>query len=127
MMKGANQSRALNIASIQDLTGEFYVWEEPAYLKPVKGIRKVSLAPVVKGQSRFWTNSVEFAKALKTETGNVNENIARAIERQVDERERESDETDPWRDTHEVTVEAYTWQCCTACYFVFLAWADQCL
>ena len=89
LIKDANQSRALNIASIQDLTGEFYVWEEPAYLKPVEGIRKVSLAPVVKGQSRFWTNSVEIAKALKTETGNVNENIARAIERQVEERERE--------------------------------------
>ena len=48
---------------------------------------------------------MEIAKALKTEKGNVNENIARAIERQVEERERESDETDSWRDTHEVTVE----------------------
>ena len=48
---------------------------------------------------------MEIAKALKTETGNVNENIARAIERQVDERERESDANDSWRDTHEVTVE----------------------
>ena len=52
LMKGANQDRALNIASIQDLPGEFYVWEEPACSKPIKGIRKISLAPVVKGQGK---------------------------------------------------------------------------
>ena len=74
-------------------------------MNPIKGIRKVSLAPVVKGQSRFLTNSVEIAKALKTEKGNVNENIARAIERQVEERERGEDEADPRRDPHGVTVE----------------------
>ena len=49
---------------------------------------------------------MEVAKALEIETGNVNENIARAIERQVEEREKESDDTDPWRDTKDVTAEA---------------------
>ena len=29
IMKGTNSTRALNVASIQDLTGEYYVWEEP--------------------------------------------------------------------------------------------------
>ena len=65
------------------------MWEEPQAQKIVKGIRKISFPPIVKGASRFCTNSEEIAKIIKEEEGNVNENVARAIERQIDSRERD--------------------------------------
>jgi hypothetical protein len=52
-------------------------------------MRKISVPPVVRGNSRFWTNSEEIAKAISETEGNVNENIARAIERQVECREQD--------------------------------------
>ena len=98
-MKGTNCTRALNIASIQDLTGEYYVWEEPKAQRIHTAMRKVSVPPIVKGNSRFWTNCVEIADAIKSDTGNVNDNIARAIERQVESREKS--DTEPWRESPE--------------------------
>ena len=71
----------MNIASIQNLTGEYYVWEELASQKTIKGMRKICVPPVVRGTSPFWTNSEEIAKAISETEGNVNENIARATER----------------------------------------------
>ena len=47
------------------------------------------MPPVVKGTSRFRTNSEEIAKAIRETEGNVNENIARAIERQMECREQD--------------------------------------
>ena len=60
MIKGHSAGRAIQASKIQDLMGEYYIWEMPAARQNVEVVKKMNYIggeAVIIGDTKVWTNS----------------------------------------------------------------------
>ena len=109
IIQGQNHKRAIQASKIQDLMGEYYIWETPKKGQTLDLIKKMNYIGgegVVVGDTKVWTNSEEVKKAMhgqlareeiKEKLGTKNGQtiwgkvIGDAIRRQMDVRENQED------------------------------------
>ncbi len=62
ILKGRNSQRAIQASRIQDLMGEYYIWEVPKRLSNIEVTKKMNYVGgdgVIIGDAKVWTNSEE--------------------------------------------------------------------
>ena len=68
--KSANQRRGVQLSTIVDGGGEFYVWEMPKKIQSRQTVQRMNYVGgegIVIGQSKLWTNSKEVMRGLRDE------------------------------------------------------------